>query len=496
MNFFKRALTSITRRKLKSLIFALIVLILGNIMLSSLLIVQSVDGTKDAILRELPPVVSLDINHERLREIFESQSEPGGIEIDFITFDDLERIEAASGTYIKSFDYSSMASFSTKSLEPYSGENEDYMFFGGDTPYFEVMGVANPNFTLLEIGDAKIAEGRTFTQEEIEKGSPVLIMTQQLAEANDYVVGETISIDNLVVDYTESGEEVVIETMSTDFQLVGIIEYTELPQTGNQGDMMRDDWEATMRNNRLITSNNFVAAHNQEMMETMRPIIEERSGQRMDSLYEYNPLSGVQFTYILNSSEEVDRFVGAAASALDNDFYRFATQEDSFKDVAQPLESMKGILTYAFYITLGSAVVVLALVMFAFMRDRQKEIGIYLALGEKRSRITSQMVVESVAVGLVGATLALISGVFVASFISDMLLSTPQVDPNEVMMFGSRMGNYLATIDYDSVLQNYRVALTPVSIISFYAAVTTTIVLAQLIASIYILRFDPKKIML
>ena len=49
MNIFQRALTSITRRKLKSLILLLIVIILGNIILSLLNILQSVDGTEPSI---------------------------------------------------------------------------------------------------------------------------------------------------------------------------------------------------------------------------------------------------------------------------------------------------------------------------------------------------------------------------------------------------------------------------------------------------------------
>ena len=40
--------------------------------------------------------------------------------------------------------------------------------------------------------------------------------------------------------------------------------------------------------------------------------------------------------------------------------------------VAQPLESPKNILNYAFYITLGSSIVVLALVPFAFIRPKEK----------------------------------------------------------------------------------------------------------------------------
>ena len=101
MNIIKRALTSITRRKLKSLILLLIVIVLGNIILSTLLIVQSVDGTKQSILRELPPVVSLELDYNKLEELYADQGQyDKPVEIPWVTFDDLDRIEA-DGSYIK-----------------------------------------------------------------------------------------------------------------------------------------------------------------------------------------------------------------------------------------------------------------------------------------------------------------------------------------------------------------------------------------------------------
>lgn len=64
INLFRRGLISIGRRKQKSLILLLIIFILGNIMLSAMLITQSVDNTRESIVRGLPPVVSLEFSPE------------------------------------------------------------------------------------------------------------------------------------------------------------------------------------------------------------------------------------------------------------------------------------------------------------------------------------------------------------------------------------------------------------------------------------------------
>ncbi|MEW5785884.1 MAG: ABC transporter permease [Bacillota bacterium] len=495
MSLLKRALTSITRRKLKSLILLLIVLILGNIMLSTLLIVQSVDGTKESILRELPPVVSLDLNYEKLEEFYQNQEETEEFEIPWITFDDLERIEAAGGAYIKTFDYSSIAGIESKSLEPYNMNLEGYMIGGpGEVNYFMLQGVNNSNFALLELGDAAIIEGRTFTNEEIKNGSPVLLISKDLAETNNYLVGDTIVIESLFTDYTDQGEQQVIETVELEFELIGLLVYRELPRADKQKGFSEEDHMLDQLNRTLFTSNHFVEDYTEKSMAIMLPYYEEKYGEQMSN-NQYNPLAGRPIVYILNSSEEVNKFVQRAQAALNNEYYQFVTQEDNYKKVAEPLESMKGILTYAFYITVGSAVFVLTLVLFSFMRDRQKEIGIYLALGERKSKITAQMIIETVAVGLLGATLAVAGGMFVASFISDMLITAPQVDPHGVIITSS-MNSYLSNFDYDSILQNYQVGLTLMSVVSFYITITATIIAAQLIASIYILKSDPKKILM
>lgn len=501
MHFLKRALISITRRKLKSAILLLIVLILGVIMLSTLLIVQSVDSTRESILRELPPAVSLMVNYEKLEEFFKDHYQgPVDFEMPWITFDDLERIETAAGHYIRTYDYSSSTGFETESLELYShhDDNERVIVRPGGGNHFNLRGVNTPEFTLLAVGDAKIIEGRSFTREEIESGKPVLVINKDLAELNNLFVGDIVEIESQFTDYSDEGEHIIFDTLLLEFEIIGLLEYRELPGMDDHFGIPQDDYMKEQYNRTLYTSNRFVASYMEMAMDIYVPYYKEKYGEDFFGRHaEYNPLAGVPVTYILNSSEEVGSFVKIAEAALDNEYHHFVTQEDNYKKVAEPLESMKGILTYAFFITVGSAIFVLALVMFGFMRERQKEIGIYLALGEKKSRITAQMTFESIAVGLVGATLAVICGMFVASFISDMLITMPQADPRDVFMrYPVHAGGYFSDISYDSIMQNYKVGITFLSAVYFYIAITATIVAAQLLASIYILRFDPKKILM
>ena len=277
---------------------------------------------------------------------------------------------------------------------------------------------------MLEVGDAEIVEGRSFTG-RLDNGSPVLLIGEGLAEKNNLMVGDTVLIESLFTDYTEEGNQVIFNTIELEFKLIGILKFKALPQSEGKGGFSEHDYLLEERNRTLFTGNRFVEKYSRESMDVWRSYYEEKYGETWEDYYEDNPLAGRPITFILNSSEDVSSFVKKAQAALNNEYYYFATQEDNYKKVAAPLESMRKILTYAFYITVGSAIIVLTLVLFGFMRDRQKEIGIYLALGEKKSKITVQMIIENVAVGFLGALLALASGTFVASYISDMLIAAP-----------------------------------------------------------------------
>lgn len=182
-----------------------------------------------------------------------------------------------------------------------------------------------------------------------------------------------------------------------------------------------------------------------------------------------------------------------ARRALNNDYYRFVTQEDHYQAVAGPLESMKGILLVVFFATTGSAVVVLALVLLAFTRDRRQEIGIYLALGEKKSRIIAQMLLETLLIGLLGAVLALAGGTILASYISDTWMTAAHTDAYEKMI--SQTAGYISGLNLEGILENYRVVFTPATAVLFLLAITATIIASQLASAVYILRYDPKKIM-
>lgn len=495
MNLSRRVFLNITRRKVKTLILLFITIILGTIMLSSLLVIQSANNVKEAMLKKFPPIVSLEFDFDKFYEMNNGERSDA-IEYPWITLADLERIEETSRAYVKIWDYSTHCYIRTDSIKPYRTMPDEYYEGESQWLYFRLMGVSRPDFALLEMGQAKIIEGRTFTEEEIAKGSPVLIMSEKLARHNGFAVGDTIDIEIIFFDYSES-EEAIADRLELSMELIGILEHAYLPEA----DDYEEEYMVQERNNTLFSSNRFVEECDYRMFVKGMQIFYKDNKEELEdavSSYEHNPFAwDIPVTYILHSSEMFEEFVERAQAALDNEFYRFTTLEDNYKKVAAALESMKEILALAFYITAGSAIVVLALVLLNFIRERKKEIGIYLALGEKKSGIAALVIFETLAVGLVGAALSLAVSLFMSLFISDLFLGLAAVDPGEAISISDMYWlKDMAVIDYGSISQTYRVGFSPGAVILFFAVITVTVIVAQLIASVYILRSDPKKIMM
>ena len=101
-------------------------------------------------------------------------------------------------------------------------------------------------------------------------------------------------------------------------------------------------------------------------------------------------------------------------------------------------EVTSGILTSAIL----AACVILMLLIFLYLYDRRQEIGIYLALGEKRTRIIFQILTEATLITFIGLTLSIGIGYVIAdSMTQDMIetqLTSGNINPWKDTFLGNR----------------------------------------------------------
>src|SRR5699024_5543598 len=147
---------------------------------------------------------------------------------------------------------------------------------------------------------------------------------------------------------------------------------------------------------------------------------------------------------------------------------------------------------YVLLAAIIATVLVTGLVVLLFLRDRKHELGIYLSLGEKRSRVVGQILIEVMVVAFIGITLSLLSGNLLAGQVSDAMIKADDNMAYDEVIYYSEFQTDLTTED---VLDSYEVNLDSSYILGFYGIGLLTILISTLIPLIYIVRLNPKKIL-
>lgn len=204
---------------------------------------------------------------------------------------------------------------------------------------------------------------------------------------------------------------------------------------------------------------------------TDRDVMTKLRGEDVD-WYRY----GVNF-YIRDSAqfeetlEDVERKI-----TLPSEAYRIEQNNGKYQQSAQPLEKliqMMGIFITAVLI-LGA--VILCLILIMWMKDRKREIGVYLEVGIEKRNILIQLLLESILIYLVSFLVAVPCAAVMMSNVKHML-------------FGKEM---LETIGMKEAIA---MGLGPKDILMVLVIGTILIGLAVLVSYMNVVRMNPKDIL-
>ncbi|UTR15686.1 ABC transporter permease [Salipaludibacillus sp. LMS25] len=484
MNFIKRGLLGITRKKGKSLILLAVIFILGNLISGAISIQQATDNVETTIKERLGTAATIEVDYEILKAM--SDSEMMDLEISDIKINLIKQIGELS--YVKYYDYSMSTHIGSESIESYQGEEmeEEEIIWEGPSMDFMLKGINFAPVIDFEEQKGKLVEGRVFTTDEVENGSAVAIISNKLAEKNNLQVGDTFTLNNEIYDYSESsGEDELIASRDVVLEIIGLFE----PQSAKED---RDD---TSDNGMIdfmdMDYQNTVYVPNEVVSSEERYYWEEHA--KVDGiLLEEEDLDYYQPIFFLNNQEDTEAFKEEVMPLLP-ELYTVVNASDQYESIAAPIESMSTISGYVLLVAVIATVLIIGLVVLLFLRDRKRELGIYLSLGERRSRVVGQILIEVMIIGLIGITLSLFSGNFLAQGVSDTMLKADHDQFQEDTLF---FGDFETDLTTEDVMDSYQVKLDANYMIMFYVVGLLTILLSTVIPLTYIVRLNPKKIMM
>lgn len=491
MNFIKRGFLGITRKKGKSLILLAVIFILGNLISGAISIQQATGNVESTIKDRLGTAATVDVDYEAWESIPEEELET--LEMENVNVDLIKQIGELS--YVKYYDYSMSTWMGSESIESYQDEDLGVdMMVEGPSMDFRLKGINYAPVIDFEEEKAELADGRVFTDDEVENGTSVAIISQKLADQNNLAVGDTFTLDNAVYTYDyNTGEEDLITSRDVVLEVIGLFEPKSVKQEteeDSQSDMMvfMDDLDYQ---NTIYVPNEVVIDESkynwEESLKADEELAEMMAGEE-DAFEYYQPI------YYLNNPEDSEAFTEEVMPLLP-ELYTVVSASDQYEDIAGPIESMSNLSKYVLLVAVVATILIAGLVVLLFLRDRKRELGIYLSLGEKRSRVVGQILIEVMVVAIIGITLSLFSGNLLAQQVSDTMMDA---DDNQNDYYGGYviyegMENNLTT---DDVIASYEVSLDSSYILVFYGVGLLTILISTVIPLIYIVRLNPKKILM
>lgn len=423
-NMLSRSWLSIKRKLGRTTILTLIFFMMANLVLAAIVVKTAVSAQMDYAKSTLGGTVAIQADMEAVRESQKTEIENGGDRkemfremvrpaIDIETADEI----AEYSEYVKDYSYEISASANAADLEVVetkggrgmegmagprnqsdknSGSSSESDTLDAD---ITVSGInAYAYISGVQSGGMEIKEGTYFDEESDDQA----MISYEFAELNGLSVGDTFTIKNI---YSET---------SITLTVIGIYDSSEFNANANTIYMNTQ------------TASQFLSE---------------------DDYNEGNyDVSNVKY-YMLNSDnaeEFVNKIKDDFPDLADNNL-TIAVDTTEYDSMASSIESVGSFADTILVIVIVAAVIIITLVVTINVKDRRYEMGVLLSLGAHKSNIIGQIATELIIVGTIGFALASVSGTFFASKIGNAIVesqvaSSSQQSENNFGRPGARVG--------------------------------------------------------
>lgn len=505
MNVFKRILVGIVRHPGRFISILICVLLLGTMMSGAIMINLAIRNTDDSLRSRLPAVAMILLDADYIEA---NASIIGEFELEPLTIEAI--IQVGNLPYVRSFDFSSRVSnffsydlqrfFNSEPfVETFGRDVSDWIdhdslsaFMDTDLESFKLKGGHYPDIIDVGAGLITITSGRTFNQYEIDNLSYVAVISQDLLLTNNMYIGDFLAVTYIVFD--ELGD--VLNQKVFELEIIGVFE-SEAPNFTSVGEIQ----SFINLLNRIYVPNNVIEAVLPVYMDVLsyldmdRELYEEwRSTENIEDVLDFD-----DFLFLLYDPIDLHSFATAANRILPS-FWRVDYLSNIYAEFSNSMGYVNELATQLLIGAVVATTIILSLIIQLLLIEKKKEIGIYLSLGEKKSNILWQFVLESMTIVFIGITISLFTGRLLSERISlDMIENhfVEQLDnPNRVVHEGrlESMG-FRVEMSTEEMLDLYDVRIDSAVVLSFYVVALGTTFISVLVPTYVIVNMKPKHIL-
>ncbi|MDR1794704.1 MAG: ABC transporter permease [Erysipelotrichaceae bacterium] len=366
----------------------------------------------------------------------------------------------------------------------------------------------------FEDGTYTLLEGRMYTEQDIIDGNNVVLIETGLAELNNLRVGDKITI-SYMTDYDLSWDAGLKEAFANyernyEYEIIGIYDNKEVLDPNAEDYNWKSDFEAPENRILMPTSTVYTAIgpitaiYNEYWNKSNVSELEPRAIvitdlPSIDQFYYSNTV------FLLDDPLEVQSFVDDNSANLPQ-FFKLDAHNEEFKNIARPLDSITIYTNIFMGIILVAATVIISLITALTLKNREFEIGILLAVGVSKVKVILQMFAEVFIIAILAFLLSIGSGSFLTkatgNWIRDFQLQfESQYGDTSDDLYGIAYytsawdTDYFSDITQDELMEGYDASVNP-KVIAYTMGVGVLVVLiATVIPSILIMRYNPKRIL-
>ncbi|MFP7233341.1 ABC transporter permease [Bacillus subtilis] len=478
MNFIKRAFWNMKAKKGKTLLQLFVFTVICVFVLSGLTIQSAAQKSSELARQELGGSVTLQVDRQKQMEKQQDSGEKRSFESTPIKVSDANKLAALD--HVKSYNYITSASanagnfdaIESSSSSDSSSSSNTKNGQGGPQRIQADLSIEGVTSTALvdefSDGDSKITDGRAITKSDV--GKNVTVMNETLAEENDVSVGDSITI-----------ESVTDEDTTVKLKVVGIY------KTTSSGDDQAQNFSFLNPYNKLYTPYTATAA-----------LKGDDYKNTIDSA-----------VYYMDDAKNIDAFVKAAKkTSIDFDTFTLNTNDQLYQQMVGPIENVASFSKNVVYLVSVAGAVILGLIVMMSIRERKYEMGVLMAIGEKRWKLIGQFLTEILIVAIIAIGIASLTGNLVANQLGNQLLSqqissssdstqtasgqSGQMPGGGGGMGGGMFGHNSANVD---VIDSLNVAVSMNDMLVLGGIGIIIAIIATLLPSISVLRLHPKTIL-
>ena len=165
--------------------------------------------------------------------------------------------------------------------------------------------------------------------------------------------------------------------------------------------------------------------------------VERNQGKEMSAVYrientiygktefvsQMQDVPGYESVSIYLKDPEAMEEVGQSISKILGDKADLTRSDTLFQQMKQPLEQVIRIVLLMLYLTIGTATIVVTLLLCMWTRSRKNEVAVYISMGEHKFSIFMQMVLESLVVFMLSTLMSTAIGRFLAQGLKGILFA-------------------------------------------------------------------------